>query len=188
MSTSKKPVRINLYISDVNEAFPNEKENRQEFIEFCETNDMPIPDESKMEDEIYDYLCMINSDNYESLMNDIKEYEMAHGKEIYIIEASVNGWSGTRVGYALAIGLRDALTKGEGDKTFYIEDHQVKVESTHHDGTNYTHIKKLSELGKKYYSNHYENVNSTDFELYKHLFTSNRLSKEVDMFKKIYGY
>ena len=57
---------------------------------------------------------------------------------------------------------------------------------THHDGTNFFEIKELTPRGVTFKTNSGKTL--TDRELHHKLFTDSHYSREVTMFKEIYGW
>ena len=75
----------------------------------------------------------------------------------FVITASLGLWNGIFAGGKVIEGnLWDACCKCFKDyNKAYFEGKQFKIDACHHDGNNYFTIKKLTEKGEKYYSNHY---------------------------------
>lgn len=178
-----------IYSCDVDDQFPNEQENIEAYIEFCEMNDIEIEDKNNInEDDLREFLEDTNNEYWDTMISEVDFYENKHGCNMCVIQGDMGLWNGRRTGYHITNNLSNALSYGEGERDVYIENNKLMIKINHHDGTNYHHIRVLTKMGVNYYHNHIDDVNTSNYELMEHIFNSNRLSKEVRVFHDIYGW
>ena len=82
-----------IWSSDHDIAYPNKEEVVEEYRDFLEANNMPIPDEISDED-LYNYIDDCISEDFSILMSEIRHYERTHGEKEYVIVADLGLWNG----------------------------------------------------------------------------------------------
>lgn len=167
-------------------AYPNREENLEAYREFLEINNEPIPDEIEDSDlDIYINNC-INED-ISILMSEIRHYERTHGEKEYVVIADLGLWNGRHAGGRIIKGLSSAIRRTFEDyNTVEIKGNRLIVSAAHHDGTNHFEIKELTPRGVTFKANSGKTL--TDKELHHKLFTDSHYSRDVTMFKEIYGW
>ena len=94
----------------------------------------------------------------------------------FVVSASLGLWNGRFAGGKVIKGsLWDVCCECFEDyNRVYFEGKQFKVEACHHDGYNHFTIKKLTEKGEEYYSNHY--YDKSDREMVETLMNNSHYS------------
>lgn len=134
------------------------------------------------EDRVYQFAY----DTIDMYLDDEK-MNVPDDKGYYIILADIGRWNGRADGGKIIQGLWNAITICFEDyNKVYIDGKRLKVKASHHDGTNYFEIKKLTERGEDYWNNHQYDM--TDRELHQRLFNDSHYSHEVSQFKEVYGW
>ena len=128
------------------------------------------------EDEITDDMIWYEWDFQTNEALDYFRWMVQEIKGTFVVSASLGLWNGTFVGGKIIKGnLWDACRACFEDyNTIYFKGKQLKVEAIHHDGNNYFTIKKLTEKGEEYYSNHY--YNKSDKEMVETLMRDSHYS------------
>ena len=90
-----------IWSSDHDIAYPNKEEVIEEYRDFLEANNMPIPDEISDED-LYNYIDDCISEDFSILMSEIRHYERTHGEKEYVIVADLGLWDGRQAGVGVA--------------------------------------------------------------------------------------
>ena len=175
-----------IWSSDHDIAYPNKEEVIEEYRDFLEANNMPIPDEISDED-LYNYIDDCISEDFSILMSEIRHYERTHGEKEYVIVADLGLWNGRQAGGRIIKGLSSAIRKTFEDyNTVEMKGNRLTTTCIHHDGTNFFEIKELTPRGVTFKNNGGKKL--TDRELHHKLFTDSHYSREVTMFKDIYGW
>ena len=184
MSKFKKESKIHVIYSSDPYDF-NEDEMRESWLESAEANDWEIPEDGPSDDEIWQEWY----DQNERDWDDIEwEVECHDERGSYLIIASLGLWNGRFDGGKIIDGyLTEAIRACFEDyNKVYWQDKNLKVEATHHDGTNYFIIKKLTDRGIEFYNNHEWDMD--DRTLHQKLFRDAHYSHSVDFFAKLYGW
>ena len=184
MSKFKKESKIHVIYSSDPYDF-NEEEMRESWLESAEVNDWEIPEDGPSDDEIWQEWY----DQNERDWDDIEwEVECHDERGSYLIIASLGLWNGRFDGGKIIDGyLTEAIRACFEDyNKVYWQDKNLKVEATHHDGTNYFIIKKLTDRGIEFYNNHEWDMD--DRTLHQKLFRDAHYSHSVDFFAKLYGW
>lgn len=163
----------------------NEEEMRESWLESAEANDWEIPEDGPSDDDLWQEWY----DQNERDWDDIKwEVENQDERGSYLIIASLGLWNGRFDGGKIIDGyLYEAIRECFEDyNKVYWQDKNLKIEATHHDGTNYFIIKKLTDRGIEFYNNHYYDYD--DRTMHQKLFRDAHYSHSVDFFARIYGW
>jgi len=125
----------------------------EEYLEFCEVNDMEPKDENSEDywNWVYDE-CQID---YECFFDNMSYSKAEHGK--YVITYSLGLWCGNRMGYrekiynSLSEAIKDALNSSRDYEDYSVEydNGNIIVCGYHHDGRNYMTIRLLSKHGER---------------------------------------
>lgn len=110
--------------------------------------------ESITDDEVWDAINDEESEDYDNAKWELKA--MFGKDERVIVCGSCGTWQGNRDAMRICDNVEDALYECTKDCDYIkieVEGRKVKVKSTHHDGTNYFEIKKLTDKGKSLYDN-----------------------------------
>lgn len=133
------------------------------------------------------YINDVNDDYLGDVRGEIEFYEKKEGMKTYLITGKLGLWYGTVDGGKILTGLWNAISKCFEDfNEIYEEGGKLKVVAHHHDGTNYFEIKELNEKGIKYAEKHQWDM--SDRKLHQKLFNDSHYSRNVKMFKEIYGW
>ena len=157
--------------------------DEKEFIEEYKEVHGEVPSEN----ELYRYMHDLSMVYLEDVEGEIKYHENAFGKKQYIVSATLGLWNGNFKGGKIITGLWNVITQCFEDyNKIYEERGRLKINATHHDGTNYFQIKELTEKGVEFAERHKWDL--SDRALHEKLFNDSHYSKNVQMFKKIYGW
>ena len=184
MSKFKKESKKNIIYSNDPYDF-NEEEMKEIWYELAEVNDWEIPEDGPSDDELWEEWY----DQKERDWDDIEcEVKWRDERGSYLIIASLGLWNGRFDGGKIIDGyLTEAIRACFEDyNKVYWQDKNLKVEATHHDGTNYFIIKKLTDRGIEFYNNHYYDYD--DRAMHQKLFKDAHYSHSVDFFARIYGW
>ena len=167
-------------------AYPNKEENLEAYREFLEINNEPIPDE--IEDSVLDeYIDDCINEDMSILVSEIRHYERTHGEKEYVVIAELGLWNGKQDGGKIIKGLSSAIRRTFEDyNTVEMKGSRLTTTCIHHDGTNFFEIKELTPRGVTFKNNGGKKL--TDRELHHKLFTDSHYSRDVTMFKEIYGW
>ena len=184
MSKFKKESKKNIIYSNDPYDF-NEEEMKESWYELAEVNDWEIPEDGPSDDELWEEWYDQKERDWDDIEGEVK-YHDERGS--YLIIASLGLWNGRFDGGKIIDGY---LTKAiracfEDYNKVYWQDKNLKVEATHHDGTNYFIIKKLTDRGIEFYNNHYYDYD--DRTMHQKLFKDAHYSHSVDFFARIYGW
>lgn len=195
MSKFKKESKKNIIYSDDPYDF-NEKEMLESICDFRQCNEYPGCEDCEKcscegcencpsDDELWEHWhnqCELDLDDIEA------EVDFYGERGSYLIIASLGLWNGRFDGGRLVEGtLSEAIkTCFEDYNKVYWQDKNLKVEATHHDGTNYFVIKKLTDRGIEFYNNHEWEMDART--LNEKLFRDAHYSHSVDFFARIYGW
>jgi hypothetical protein len=139
------------------------------------------------DNELYAFMAECNSEYFDDVICEIQNYESQHGKQTYVVLASIGRWNGTFDGGMVIDGLQAVLQQCfEDDNHVYVESRRLKISAAHHDGTNSFEIKELTQKGEDYFHRHECDMDPR--QLHAKLFSSSQYSKEVKMFSEIYGW
>lgn len=175
-----------IWSSDINETLGTEEEIKAQFKESLEINDYtPEEIKEKMEgDEYLDYA-------YETVdvYLDDEQANVPNDSEYYVIVASIGRWNGIFAGGEIICGIWNAIDKckeGEDYAKIFINGKRLTVKTANHDGSSHFEIRKLTERGATYMERH--EYDMSDRELHAKLFSDSHYSKEVTIFKEVYGW
>ena len=144
-------------------------------------------DETPDEQTLQEYIQDVNNDYLEDVHSEIVFYEKTHGQKMYLVSADLGLWNGRAEGGKVITGLWNAITQCFEDyNEIYEEGGMLKVTAHHHDGTNFFKIKELTEKGEEFAERH--KYDMSDRELHKKLFNDSHYSRNVKLFKEIYGW
>lgn len=133
------------------------------------------------------YIDDVNDDYLGDVRSEIEFYEKKNEPKQYIVLADLGLWNGRFDGGKILTGLWEAISECFEDfNEIYEEGGKLKVVAHHHDGTNYFEIKELTERGEEYAERHKWDMN--DRELHQKLFNDSHRSRNVRLFKEIYGW
>lgn len=163
----------------------NEEEMRESWLVSAEVNDWEIPEDGPSDDELWQEWHDLNERDWDDIKAEVK-YHNERGS--YLIIASLGLWNGRFDGGKIIDGyLTDAIKACFEDyNKVYWQDKNLKVEATHHDGTNHFIIKKLTDRGIEFYNNHYYDYD--DRTMHQKLFKDAHYTHSVDFFARIYGW
>lgn len=157
--------------------------DKDEMIEAYEESYGETPNDETLENYIYD----MNDTYLEDERLNIQFYEKTHEQKQYIVLANLGLWYGRADGGKIITGLWNAISKCFEDyNEIYEEGGRLKVTAHHHDGTNYFQIKELTKRGEEYAERHKWDM--SDRELHQKLFNDSHYSRNVRVFKEIYGW
>lgn len=167
-------------------AYPNKKENVESYIEFLNINNEDIPDIIE-DSDLDEYIDGCISDDFSILVSEIRNYERHHGEKEYVVIADLGLWNGRQAGGRIIKGLSSAIRRTFEDyNTVEMKGSRLTTTCIHHDGTNFFEIKELTPRGVTFKNRNLHNL--TDRELHHKLFTDSHYSRDVTMFKEIYGW
>lgn len=171
-------------------AYPNKEENLEAYREFLEIlyegTNKQIPDEIE-DSDLDEYIDNCINENLSILVSEIRHYERTHGEKEYVVVADLGLWNGRQAGGKIIKGLSSAIRRTFEDyNTVEMKGNRLTTTCTHHDGTNFFEIKELTPRGVTFKNHNWCNL--TEKELHHKLFTDSHYSREVTMFKEIYGW
>lgn len=167
-------------------AYPNKDENLEAYREFLEINNQPVPDEIE-DSDLDEYIDSCINENLSILASEIRHYERTHGEKEYVVIADLGLWDGRQAGGRIIKGLYNAIRRAFEDyNTVEMRGNRLTVSATHHDGTNHFEIKELTPRGVTFKAHSGKNL--TDRQLHHKLFTDYHCSREVTLFKEVYGW
>lgn len=144
-------------------------------------------EETPDEETINRYIQDVNDDYLGDIKSEITFYEDNHKQKQYVIIAKLGLWNGTFAGGKIITGLWNAISQCFEDyNEIYEERGRLKVIAHHHDGNNYFQIKELTKRGEEFSEKHKWDM--SDRALHEKLFNDSHYSKNVQMFKEIYGW
>ena len=163
----------------------NEDEMRESWLETAEVNNWEIPENGPSDDELWQEWYDQNERDWDDIESEVK-YHDERGS--YLIIASLGLWNGRFDGGKIINGYLNRVIRAcfEDYNKVYWQDKNLKVEATHHDGTNYFIIKKLTDRGIEFYNNHCYDYD--DRTMHQKLFKDAHYSHSVDFFARIYGW
>lgn len=163
----------------------NEEEMKESWYETAEANDWEIPEDGPSDDQIWEEWDFQNEVNWENIEVEVK---FCNERGSYLVVGTLGLWRGPAEGGKIIDGyLTDVLKQCFEDyNCVYWQDKNLKVEATHHDGTNHFIIKKLTDRGIEFYNNHYYDYD--DRTLHQKLFRDAHYTHSVDFFARIYGW
>lgn len=144
-------------------------------------------EETPSEEILQRYIQDVNQDYLWDEKSNVEFYEKENGQKQYIVLADLGLWNGRFDGGKIITGLWNAISKCFEDyNEIYEEGGRLKVTAHHHDGTNYFQIKELTERGKGYAERN--GWDMSDRELHQKLFNDSHYSRNVKLFKEVYGW
>lgn len=184
MSKFKKESKKNIIYSNDPYDF-NEEEMKEIWYELAEVNDWEIPEDGPSDDELWEEWYDQKERDWDDIECEVK-YHDERGS--YLIIASLGLWNGRFDGGKIIDGYLNKVIRAcfEDYNKVYWQDKNLKVEATHHDGTNYFIIKKLTDRGIEFYNNHCYDYD--DRTMHQKLFRDAHYSHSVDFFARIYGW
>ncbi len=139
------------------------------------------------DNELSVFMDECNSEYFDDVICEIQNYESKHGKQTYVVLASIGRWNGTFDGGTISEGMESVLRQCFEDYNHvYVDGRRFKVEAVHHDGTNFFEIKELTQKGEAYFCRHEYDMEPR--QLHAKLFSNSQYSREVKMFADIYGW
>jgi hypothetical protein len=139
------------------------------------------------DNELYAFMDECNSEYFDDVICEIQSYESCHGKQTYVVLASIGRWNGTFDGGDIMEGMESIFRKCFEDYNHvYVDGRRLKISAVHHDGTNSFEIRELTEKGIAYFRRNEYDVEPQ--QLHAKLFNSSQYSREVKMFADIYGW
>ena len=187
MKTKKTKIRtpkIHLIYTDHPYDFNND-EMKEVWIE----EQWYLTGEEPEEDPTEDQLWETWNDLCEQSWDDIQgECKFANETGTYLVIASLGLWNGRFDGGKIISGQLDEVIQRcfEDYNRVYMESRNLQISATHHDGTNYFTIKKLTPKGEEYAERH--GWDMSDRELHKRLFKDSHYSHCVRFFADLYGW
>lgn len=122
-----------------------------EYVEDCELND--IEPQGQESEDYYDFVSERQNLDFEIFF-----YNLNSKNDYWIITGSVGLWCGRReIMPIMVYGLRESILKCFekcDDVKVVKRGNVIKVDVSHHDGTDYFEIRALTELGKERYERH----------------------------------
>ena len=184
MSKFKKESKIHVIYSSDPYDF-NEEEMRESWLESAEVNDWEIPEDGPSDDDLWQEWYDQNERDWDDIEGEVRCHDE---RGSYLIIASLGLWNGRFDGGKIINGYLTRVIRAcfEDYNKVYWQDKNLKVEATHHDGTNYFIIKKLTDRGIEFYNNHYYDYD--DRTMHQKLFRDAHYSHSVDFFAKLYGW
>lgn len=167
-------------------AYPNKEENIESYIEFLNINNKDIPDIIE-DSDLDEYIDGCIESDLSILVSEIRHHERTHGEKEYVVIAELSLWNGRQAGGRIIKGLSNAIRQTFEDyNTIEMKGNRLTTTCIHRDGTNYFEIRELTPRGVTF-KNH-SGRTLTDRELHHKLFTDSHCSRNVTMFKEIYGW
>ena len=195
MSKFKKESKIHVIYSNDPYDF-NEKEMLESICEFRKCNEYPGCEDCEKcscegcencpsDDELWEHWNDECEDSWNIITEEIDMYDEAG---TYLVIASLGLWNGRFDGGKIIDGYLNKVIRAcfEDYNKVYWQDKNLKVKATHHDGTNYFIIKKLTDRGIEFYNNHYYDYD--DRTMHQKLFRDAHYSHSVNFFARIYGW
>lgn len=187
MKTEKTKIRtpkIHLIYTDNPYDFNND-EMKEAWIEEQWYLTGEEPEEDPTEDQLWETwndLCEQSWDNIQG------ECKFANETGTYLVIASLGLWNGRFDGGKIISGQLDEVIRRcfEDYNRVYMEGRNLQISATHHDGTNYFTIKKLTPKGEEYAERHKWDM--SDRELHQRLFKDSHYSHCVRFFADLYGW
>jgi hypothetical protein len=169
--------------------YKNMTEHREEFRTAYQEcyNELP-----ESEEALDDFIEQDTIQGYQDDKDNVEFFEKEHGAKTYVVLADIATWHGVVKGGDIIEGMNEVLSRcSQENNEYYIEGKRMKIKAGHHDGTNCFEIRELTNVGLKYYEKHsdwYDPKNYLDEPtLHKRLFESSRYSREVTIWKEMYG-
>ena len=163
----------------------NEDEMKEVWIEEQWDLTGEKPEEEPTQDQLWETWNDLCEQSWENVQG---ECRFANETGTYLVIASLGLWNGRFDGGKIISGRLDKAIRRcfEDYNRVYMESRNLKISATHHDGTNYFIIKKLTDRGIKFYNNHYYDYD--DRTMHQKLFKDAHYSHSVDFFARIYGW
>ena len=187
MKTEKTKIRTpKIHLIYTNDPYDfDEDEMKEAWIEEQWDLTGEKPEEEPTQDQLWetwDDLCEQNWDDIQS------ECKFANETGTYLVIASLGLWNGRFDGGKILSGRLDKAIQRcfEDYNRVYMEGRNLRISATHHDGTNYFTIKKLTPKGEEYAERH--GWDMTDRELHQRLFKDSHYSHCVQFFADLYGW
>lgn len=137
--------------------------------------------------DVWNTIYDIDADDYSDELDRMKDF---FSDGTYIIFGSIGRWDGDRTGFDVFCDFDDAYNKAIKDCE-YIKIYDVNghfyIECSHHDGTNFYEIKKLTDAGVNYYENWEYNWNDKRSNSYIKEKLVNKYSVLPRYAEKVYG-
>lgn len=144
-------------------------------------------DETPSDELLEEYIQDTNNDYLDDIRAEIECHEKNHDSKTYVIIGNLGLWYGRVEGGKIIEGLWNSLRQCFEDyNKIYEENGRLKVTAHHHDGTNFFQIKELTKRGEDFAERHKWDM--SDRELHKKLFNDSHYSRNVRMFKELYGW
>ena len=105
------------------------------------------------EDSIWECIYLLNDTEYKDTMDELRDF-FSNGT--YIIFGNIGRWDRIHSGFDIFNDFNDAYMKAVKDCDYiriYDYDGHFRIECSHHDGTNFYEIKKLTDKGISYFEN-----------------------------------
>ena len=143
------------------------------------------PEEDPTEDQLWETWNELCERNWEDVQSECKFHQETG---TYLVIASLGLWNGRFDGGKILEGQLDEVIQRcfEDYNRVYMESRNLQISATHHDGTNYFTIKKLTPKGEEYAERY--GWDMSDRELHKRLFKDSHYSHCVRFFADLYGW
>ena len=163
----------------------NEDEMKEAWVETAEVNDWEIPEDGPSDDEIWQEWYDQNERDWDDIECEVRYHDE---RGTYLVIASLGLWNGRFDGGKIISGRLDEVIRRcfEDYNRVYMEGRNLQISATHHDGTNYFTIKKLTPKGEEYAERHEWDM--SDRELHQRLFKDSHYSHCVRFFADLYGW
>lgn len=139
------------------------------------------------DDDVWNMIYDFDADDYSDEIDRLREF---FSDGTYIIFGTIGRWCGCRTGFDVfddfESAYNDAIKDCDFIKIYDVNGH-FYIECSHHDGTNYYEIKKLTDAGVRYYTNWDENWSDKRSNNYVKNKLVNRYSVLPRFAEKVYG-
>ena len=104
--------------------------------------------------DVWDEIYFVNDINWDNFKNEFEEFMNGH---TFILQGEIGTWMGQMAG-GFTFDSFNELSKAWKHCDYikvYDENGHFYIECSHHDGTNFYEVRKLSKKGEEYLNNHY---------------------------------
>ena len=160
------------------------EDSKDDAIETLKANDITITD-SAIWEEIY------NQDEYDwiGIKDDLERF--FNGESTWILQGTCECWDGNHKAGMIFEDFEEMLNKAAKDCDYihlYDKNGHLYLKCSHHDGTNYYEIKKVTDRGVEYLANWKDNWDDNRTEQYVHNQIMERYSVLPHFGHKVYCY
>lgn len=176
----------NIWSHDENKELGTDEEIKDQYKEFLDINNLP-PEWVEDEEKINGYAFETVTGYLDDVQTEIEYHEDSHGCKTYLIIANLGLWFGNRRGGKVVKGLWNAISSTLEDyNTIYQEGRTLRVDATHHDGTNHFEIYELTEKGEEWYNRNNDWRSRED--ICETLYNNKKYRRNVQFFNNLYGW